>query len=213
MTHFSYLLLAWETLSLAPNFMHLRTAPQGMSLKHAPHPELLSVISRSLSCSLGLAFKPLLTAGCVTSVLITAAPVRSAEVVLYKLETQCSQRGGASINCMVEAVNAGASTRYRHHLGKTIETVRISDDPLTMSLWKPESKQWQTLHNASGRFSTNTVCFNDQDLCVINPNYLNSVRQDNPTKLAGRDLVRVHFGSDGRIDASCYDAGCELVKP
>ena len=71
-------------MSLVPNFMHLRTAPQGMSLKHAPHPELLSVISRSLSCSLGLAFKPLLTAGCVTSVLITAAPVRSAEVVLYK---------------------------------------------------------------------------------------------------------------------------------
>ena len=171
------------------------------------------VPNRSTFPWLRQAFKPLMVAGCFSSLLIGSSPGHGAEVVLYKLETQCTQGGGASLNCMVEAVNEGASTRYRHHIGKVIETVRITDDPLTMTIWKPEARQWQSLHNASGRFSTNTVCFNDQQLCVINPNYLNSVRQDNPTRLAGRDLVRVHFGADGRIDASCYDAGCELVKP
>ncbi len=160
----------------------------------------------------GSSLRPLLIGGWFTASLLSATPGHSAEVLLYKLETQCSRSGAAPVNCTVEAINEGKSTRYRHLIGQTIETVRITDDPLTMTLWNPETKSWQSLHNASGRFSTNTVCFNDQDLCVINPNYLNSVRQDNAAKMAGRDLVRVHFGSDGRIDASCYDAGCEVVK-
>ena len=193
--------------------MAARTSGQGVDLHRTPdpvpHPSALPWLSSWLS----RACRPLLVAGCFGSILVMSAPGHGAEGVLYKLETQCSQRGGAAVNCMVEAVNEGASTRYRHHIGKVIETVRITDDPLTMSIWTPVAKQWQGLRNASGRFSTNTVCFNDQELCVINPNYLNSVRQDNPTKLAGRDLVKVHFGADGRIDASCYDAGCQLVKP
>jgi hypothetical protein len=45
---------------------------------------------------------------------------------------------------------------------------------------------------------------------VVNPNYLNSVLQQNPAAMAGRDLVKVHFGADGRINASCYDDGCAL---
>lgn len=28
--------------------------------------------------------------------------------------------------------------------------------------------------------------------------------------MTGRDLVKVHFGADGRVDASCYDDGCEV---
>ena len=70
-----------------------------------------------------------------------------------------------------------------------------------------------SLQGAAARFSTNTVCFNGSDLCVVNPNYLNSVRQANSSATEGRDLVRVHFGADGRIDASCYDAGCSVVQP
>ena len=193
--------------------MAARMSGQGVNLHRTPDPVPNPFAFPWLSSWLSQAFRPLLVAGCFGSGLILSAPGHAAEGVLYKLETQCSQRGGAAVNCMVEAVNEGASTRYRHHIGKVIETVRITDDPLTMSIWTPVAKQWQGLRNASGRFSTNTVCFNDQELCVINPNYLNSVRQDNPTKLAGRDLVKVHFGADGRIDASCYDAGCQLVKP
>ena len=65
---------------------------------------------------------------------------------------------------------------------------------------------------ASARFSSNTICFNGQRLCVVNPNYLNSVREDNPAATSKRDLVKVHFGRDGRIDASCYDDGCEVIQ-
>ena len=205
-------------------FMQQPMVPQGVMLKHAHHDLLRHLnrhlrnrlgshwINRSLYTRANRAFRPVLLGGCLTTLLMTASPGRSAELLLYKLETQCTQEGAAAVNCTVEAINEGKSTRYRHHIGQTIKTVRITDDPLTMTLWNPETKRWQSLNNASGRFSTNTVCFNDQDLCVINPNYLNSVRQDNPTKMAGRDLVRVHFGSDGRIDASCFDAGCEVVK-
>ncbi len=197
---------------------------QGAILKHARH-DLLGHWNRHLSTRLGSpwisgavqtmasgAIRPVLLAGWLTAALMTATPGRSAEVLLYKLETQCIQASSAAVNCMVEALNEGKSTRYRHHIGQTIKTVRITDEPLTMTLWKPETRSWVSLRNASGRFSTNTVCFNDQELCVINPNYLNSVRQDNPTRMAGRDLVMVHFGADGRLDASCYDAGCDVVK-
>jgi hypothetical protein len=57
------------------------------------------------------------------------------------------------------------------------------------------------------------VCFNGRDLCVVNPNYLNSVVQDRPEAMAGRDLVQVFFGKDGRINLSCYDDGCQKVAP
>jgi hypothetical protein len=30
--------------------------------------------------------------------------------------------------------------------------------------------------------------------------------------MKGRDLVMVHFGKDGRVDASCYDDGCDVVR-
>jgi hypothetical protein len=52
------------------------------------------------------------------------------------------------------------------------------------------------------------VCFNGTDLCVVNPNYLNSLRQEKGAALNGRDLLKVTFGSDGRINAYCYDDGC-----
>ena len=195
------------------------TAPQGIPLdRHHREPGsaislwLTSRVVASLRHLASGTIRPLLIGSCFPASLLSVAPGHSAEVMLYTLETQCSRAAAAPVNCTVEAINEGKSTRYRHRIGQTIETVRITDDPLTMTLWNPETKRWQFLRNASGRFSTNTVCFNDQDLCVINPNYLNSVRQDNPAKMAGRDLVRVHFGSDGRIDASCFDAGCELVK-
>ncbi|MFZ0406593.1 MAG: hypothetical protein WAM11_00565 [Cyanobium sp.] len=195
-------------------------ASQGVNLKRIVcNPLLLTLnqpivprIQPALRASASLALQPLLIAGCLTAAVLTAAPGHSAEVLLYKLETQCSQAGAPAVNCTVEAIDEGKSTLYRHRIGQTIQTIRITDDPVAMSLWNPERKQWQSLTNASGRFSTNTVCFNGQDLCVINPNYLNSVRQDSPARMAGRDLVRVHFGADGRIDASCYDAGCEVVK-
>ena len=133
--------------------------------------------------------------------------------VLYTLSTQCSLQGAASVPCTVEAVDSGGATLYRHRIGKVTETVRITSDPVTMAIWANDTKQWRPLRGASARFSTNTVCFNGKELCVVNPNYLNSVREDRAnTRLQGRDLVMVHFGQDGRVDASCYDDACALLR-
>lgn len=145
------------------------------------------------------------------SLALLAAPLPSRSEVLYTLKTQCSLKGAAPVPCSVEAVDAVGATLYRHRIGSQIETVRITDKPIRMALWDDSAKQWRPLSRASARFSTNTVCFNDRELCVVNPNYLNSVREDNVAATAGRDLVKVNFGPDGRINASCYDDGCEVI--
>jgi len=142
----------------------------------------------------------------------SAAQPAPAEQLLYTLKTQCSLQGAAPVPCTVEAVDEGGATLYRHRIGQATETVRITAEPVTMAIWAADRKEWRPLRGASARFSTNTVCFNGKDLCVVNPNYLNSVREDRSnTRLQGRDLVMVHFGADGRVDASCYDDACALL--
>ena len=158
-----------------------------------------------------------LLAGLMVSALLAVPPVGAAPQdpsakVLYRLSTQCALQGAAPVPCSVEAVDSGGATLYRHRIGNSVETVRITAEPVTMAMWAHDTRSWRPLRGASARFSTNTVCFNGKDLCVVNPNYLNSVREDRSnTRLQGRDLVMVHFGSDGRVDASCYDDACALL--
>lgn len=159
--------------------------------------------------------RSMLASGCglgaaLSCALLAHPPAGQAEV-LYKLKTQCSQKGGPAEACVVEAVNEADATLYRHQIGSKVVTVRISDAPVRMALWDDGRKQWVNLKRAAARFSSNTICFNGRDLCVVNANYLNSVREDNPATTARRDLIKVHFGADGRIDASCYDEGCEVT--
>ncbi|MFY8149248.1 MAG: hypothetical protein ACOVNL_08535 [Prochlorococcaceae cyanobacterium] len=145
------------------------------------------------------------------SALLVAPPAARAEV-LYTLDTTCTLRGGAAQPCQVQAQEDDEATLYRQTVGKEVITIRITDRPIRMSLQKKGSKEWSNLTNAGARFSTNTICFNNRDLCVVNPNYLNSVREENPGSLEGRDLVMVHFGPDGRVNISCYDEGCEAIE-
>lgn len=172
----------------------------GVTIAHAATP---TMPHRSLCLSRGGFLSAL-------SLALLASPLPSRSEVLYTLNTQCSLRGAAPVACTVEAVNQSGVTLYRHRIGSQIATVRITDKPIRMALWDDSAKQWRNLNRASARFSTNTVCFNGEELCVVNPNYLNSVREDNLAAAAGRDLVRVNFGADGRINASCYDDGCEV---
>jgi len=152
--------------------------------------------------------------GSLTPLPLQAAAPAPGPSLLYRLATTCAVAGAPPVNCSVEAVDEGSSTLYRHTIGKDIQIVRITDDPVSMTLWNGSTKKWESLRNASARFSANTVCFNDRDLCVINPNYLNSVRQEDlKGRFRGRDLIKVHFDAAGRIDASCYDDACALVKP
>ncbi len=158
----------------------------------------------------GLLRGGLAMAAATTTVILSAGEGKSE--VLYTLTTQCSLRGEPAKACIVQAINEGASTLYRHKIGGEVLTVRVRDQPVRMDLWSKDSKSWTSLKRAEARFSTNTVCFNGRDLCVVNPNYLNSVLQERADVMKGRDLVMVHFGKDGRVDASCYDDGCDVVR-
>lgn len=130
---------------------------------------------------------------------------------LYTLSTRCSLDGGSPQPCSVEAIDEGISTLYRHRVGGQTITIRITDRPVTMARFDAATGRWQPLRSAAALFSSNTICFNGRELCVLNPNYLNSVREDSGNRnLQGRDLVRLHFDADGRIDATCYDAGCRV---
>jgi hypothetical protein len=166
-----------------------------------------------------LAWRPLrlLSAGAALAGLtvagtLGAAPARAASEQLYVLDTTCSIQGGPVQPCVVEAINEDDVTLYRHRIGTTEEVIRISDKPVRMARWDATTKTWVGLSSAGARFSTNTICFNGRDLCVVNANYLNSVREEKSEAAAGRDLVRVKFDADGRINLTCYDEACEGVQ-
>jgi hypothetical protein len=144
---------------------------------------------------------------------ISAPPAQAQSEALYTLETTCAVRGGAAQPCVVEALDEGDFTTYRHRIGNITETIRIAETPVRMDRFEASSNSWLSLSSAAARFSTNTICFNGRDLCVVNANYLNSVREESEDdQLQGRDLVMVHFRADGRIDATCFDTGCEVVR-
>lgn len=139
---------------------------------------------------------------------LTTAPAARAGT-LYTLSTVCSLAAAAPVPCSITAEDQGTVTLYRHRIGSLEKVIGISEDPyVRMGLWDAGGRRWQALVSASARLSTNTVCFNGTDLCAVNPNYLNSLRQEKGAALNGRDLIRVTFGSDGRINAYCYDDGC-----
>jgi len=170
--------------------------------------DFLSMLNRNTLRSRLVSRIGLLAAGATA---VASAPVLAQSAILYKLDTTCRVKGGEPQACVVEAVNEGNATLYRHIISRTVETIRVTDSPVRMSVWLENKKTWQNLNTAAARFSTNTICFNGLDLCVVNPNYLNSVREDRPDATAGRDLIRVKFGSDGRINLTCYDDGCKGV--
>ncbi|MCP9927005.1 hypothetical protein [Cyanobium sp. CH-040] len=141
-----------------------------------------------------------------------AQPSAAQGTTLYRLETTCTIRGGAPQDCVVEVTDEGDSTVYRHTIGSRVEVIRVSDPPLRMGILDAPSGRWRQVKSAGARFSTNTICYDDRDLCVINPNHLNSVREERVDSLEGRDLVGVRFGADGRVILTCYDEGCEGLK-
>jgi hypothetical protein len=151
-----------------------------------------------------------LLAGAASALCALLAPVGAARAeVLYQLESFCSLNGTDAVPCRIEAINAPESTEYRHSLGGREVRFRVVDAPTTrIELWDGERNRWRSARNASAFFALNAVCLDGTRFCAINPNYLNSVRQDLGPAADGRSVLEVHFGEDGRIDASCYDAGC-----
>ncbi|MFM7549541.1 MAG: hypothetical protein ACKO8I_11875 [Cyanobacteriota bacterium] len=127
---------------------------------------------------------------------------------LYTLESFCSLNGTEAVPCRIEAINDGDLTEYRHKLSSKEVRFRVSDKPYTrIELWDG-GNNWRSANNASAFFELNAICLDGTSFCALNPNYLNSVRQELGRAGNGRSVLKVHFGKDGRIDASCYDAGC-----
>jgi hypothetical protein len=143
---------------------------------------------------------------------LCCGPAKAQSKTLYTLNTQCSINGGPAQPCVVEATEEEDATFYRHKIGSKTETVRITEDPVRMTIWNATTKSWDTLSSAGALFSTNTICFNGRDLCVVNANYLNSVREERPDTTSGRDLVKVRFDATGRVNLSCFDDGCQEVR-
>jgi hypothetical protein len=128
---------------------------------------------------------------------------------LYSLESFCSFNGTEAVPCRIEAINGPDATEYRHQLGAREVRFRILEEPTTrIEIWDGAANRWRSARSAAAFFALNAVCLDGTSFCAINPNYLNSVRQGLGRAAAGRQVLEVHFGADGRIDASCYDAGC-----
>lgn len=152
---------------------------------------------------------------CAGAILLSSAllPGGAEAQSLYTLTTTCSLKGGAALPCVVEAVDLGDATEYRHKLGTTVVSYRVFDDPyVRIEGMNPATGTWTPVRNASIRFSSNELCFNDRAFCVVNPNYLNSVREEAGTTFTGRDLVGLSFGSNGRVEVACFDAGCNRLR-
>ena len=158
-------------------------------------------------------FRSLVPLGCAIWLGSPALPVAAATQSLYTITTTCSIKGAAAVPCTVEAVDVGESTEYRHQIGTTKVTYRVFDDPyVRIEGLNAATGAWTPARNASIRFSTNQLCFNNRAFCVVNPNYLNSVREEAGPTYAGRDLVGLSFGDKGRVDIACFDDGCRRLR-
>lgn len=140
---------------------------------------------------------------------LLASPGALQAETLYTLESFCSINGTDAVPCRIEAINSGEATEYLHKLNSKEVRFRVVDTPYTrIELWDGEGKTWRSARTAAAYFDLNAVCLDGTTFCALNPNYLNSVRQNLGRAATGRTVLKVQFGQDGRIDASCYDAGC-----
>jgi hypothetical protein len=158
-------------------------------------------------------FRVLLPLAAALGLGCAALPGSAQAETLYRLSTTCSFGAAAPVPCVVEAVEVGEATEYRHTMGGKTITYRVFDDPFVRIEGKnPATGAWSPVRNAVIRFSTNELCFNNRIFCVVNANYLNSVREEAGNTLTGRDLMALSFGSNGRVDVTCFDDGCRRLK-
>lgn len=146
------------------------------------------------------------------SCLAEAASEPPQTTLLYTLNTTCTLRRAAAVPCVVQAVDVGEATEYRHRIGKSTFTYRVFDEPyVRIEGLNPNTRQWAPARNATIHLGHNELCFNDQALCVVNPNYLNSVREAAGTTFVGRERMGLAFGRQGRVEVVCFDKGCDRL--
>ena len=138
------------------------------------------------------------------------AQAQPAPTLLYKLETNCSLKDVQS-RCTVEAFDGNTSTVYRTTANGETISFRLIDEPdrRGAQIWDTQTKGWVALDELSMDFTSNELCINGQQLCMINPNYFASVRDDHPNLRS--DLIVARFDAkDARLAAICYSReACE----
>ena len=139
---------------------------------------------------------------------LAAAPAQAqsqlAATALYTLQTNCSVRGEAK-RCQVEAFDGSDATVYRTTINGERTSFRLIDSPghRSAQLWSSEGRTWVALDRLSLDFETSTLCLNGDALCVENPNYFASLRQDYPDLRS--DLIVARFdAASGKLAAICY---------
>lgn len=132
------------------------------------------------------------------------AQTNSAASPLYSLQTQCTVHGSEQ-RCQVEAFDGKDATVYRTTINGARTSFRLIDTPGNRSaqLWNSERRSWIALDKLSLDFGTRTLCLNGDALCVVNPNYFASLKQEYPDLRS--DLIVARFdGKTGLLSAICY---------
>lgn len=123
---------------------------------------------------------------------------------LYSLQTDCLVAGKAE-RCQVKVFDGIGTTVYRTSVGGQNISFRLIDTAglRGAQLWDKQQNGWIGLNRLSLNFTTNQLCINGQVLCMVNPNYFASLRQDYPNLQT--DLIVSRFSAkDGRLGAICY---------
>ena len=158
-------------------------------------------MSDGLRCPIAGCVRPMAPsswlAAALTAALVLASPAADAQSTdsynrLYVLQTNCSVRGKPQ-RCQVEAFDSKTATVYRTTIDGVRTSYRLVDTPgqRGAQLWSNESRSWVTL------------CLNGDELCVENPNYFASLRQQYPDLRS--DLIVARFnGKTAQLSAICY---------
>lgn len=133
-----------------------------------------------------------------------SAQLNPGSTLLYSLETDCSVKDVEN-RCKVEAFDGLDTTVYRTTVNSDRISFRLVDrnELRGAQIWDQASKSWRGLDRLSLNFKANELCINGRELCLINPNYFASLREDYPYLRA--DLIVARFDlKDGRLAAICY---------
>ena len=123
---------------------------------------------------------------------------------LYVLQTNCSVRGKPQ-RCEVEAFDGKNATVYRTSIDGVRTSYRLVDTTgqRGAQLWSNDSRSWVALSKLSLDFDTRTLCLNGDELCIENPNYFASLRQQYPDLRS--DLIVARFDAKtAQLSAICY---------
>lgn len=134
--------------------------------------------------------------------------VKAADTTLYTLKTTCTV-AGTELPCEVMAKDTPDFTTYTTRFGNEEKTVRFGDRPsLIAEVWNAETKSWNTLQTLSVDVANKQICY-DKTFCTYNPNFISSLQENRPGFRRAQQQIRARFDSAGRINAICFDQGCD----